>query len=244
MKFLITSLLLSLVLLELCQAQDQNCQDASCDHARKKRQVIEEILNEVEEVDREKREAFFGKKHRSSASARSHGHSKHATKHSVHHGHHQASYHHVSKPSHHHVSKPSHHHVSKPSHHHASKPSHHSKHGSSYGYHGSSHGHHASKRVHHKRDADAQSQNCFGSACNQNNFGKKKRDIVEAINSLTAEVLESEDVDEVVAAQEKERRNADPQSQNCFGSACNQNNFGKKKRDAVEDDVDDVEAQK
>merc|ERR1712000_145458 len=78
-----------------------------------------------------------------------------------------------------------------------------------------------------KREANAQSQNCFGSACSQNNFGKKKRDVIEA-----AEVLESEDVDEADEGQEKERRDADPQLQNCFGSACNQNNFGKKKRDA------------
>merc|ERR1712000_168981 len=92
-----------------------------------------------------------------------------------------------------------------------------------------------------KREADAQSQNCFGSACNQNNFGKKKRDIVEAINSLTAELMESEDaVEEVAEVQEKARRDADPQSQNCFGSACNQNNFGKKKREASEDDVEEV----
>merc|ERR1712000_302924 len=80
-----------------------------------------------------------------------------------------------------------------------------------------------------KREADAQSQNCFGSACSQNNFGKKKRDVIEA-----AEVLESEDVDEADEGQEKERRDADPQSQNCFGSACNQNNFGKKKREILE----------
>merc|ERR1719187_2557951 len=93
-----------------------------------------------------------------------------------------------------------------------------------------------------KRDADPQpqSQNCFGSACNQNNFGKKKRDIVEAINSLTVEVMQSEDALEEAAVQEKTRREADPQSQNCFGSACNQNNFGKKKREASEDDVDEV----
>jgi len=89
-----------------------------------------------------------------------------------------------------------------------------------------------------RRDADAvpQSQNCFGSSCNQNNFGKKKREIVDAINSLTAEVLVNDDddsVDEVVEAQEKERRDADPQSQNCFGSSCNQKNFGRRKRDII-----------
>merc|ERR1719431_1994021 len=116
---------------------------------------------------------------------------------------------------------------------HASRHSVHQDHHqtSQHGFHHESkeHGHHGSKFVHHhKRDADAQFQNCFGSACNQNNFGKKKRDIVEAINSLTAEVLKTEDdVDDVVEAQ-KDKRDADPQtfitdgqtSAVCLGNSC------------------------
>jgi len=88
-----------------------------------------------------------------------------------------------------------------------------------------------------KRDADPQSQNCFGSACNQNNFGKKKREILEAINSLTEEMLEGEEAAAVGVAEEdvdeeRERRDADAQTQNCVGSFCNQNN-GRKKRDII-----------
>merc|ERR1719431_1902754 len=78
-----------------------------------------------------------------------------------------------------------------------------------------------------------QVQNCVGSACNQNNFGRKKREIAEAINALTTDVLEAED-DAVEDVEEpKSKRDADPQSQNCFGSSCNQNNFGRRKREVI-----------
>ena len=97
------------------------------------------------------------------------------------------------------------------------------------------------------------SQNCVGAACNQNNLGKKKREIVDAINSLTEEVLEAEEAEK----QEIQKREAEAQifqncagstcnqnnvgagssgtriSQNCVGSSCNQNNFGRRKREVV-----------
>merc|ERR1711970_1427021 len=46
-------------------------------------------------------------------------------------------------------------------------------------------------------------QNCFGSNCNQNNFGRKKREIAQMIESLTKEVLEAD-------AAEAEVRNVEP----------------------------------
>merc|ERR1739842_88561 len=77
-------------------------------------------------------------------------------------------------------------------------------------------------------------QNCVGSSCNQNNFGRKRRQILEEI--LT-EVEAEESAREVV----KREAEAEPQSfggvsfsatQNCAGgSNCNQNNFGRKKRE-------------
>merc|ERR1712000_796429 len=74
-----------------------------------------------------------------------------------------------------------------------------------------------------------QVQTCVGSSCNQNNFGRKKRQIAEAIDALTADVLEDEN--EAVA---KAKRDAEAQSQNCFGgSGCNQNNFGRRKREVI-----------
>merc|ERR1719500_1774351 len=36
------------------------------------------------------------------------------------------------------------------------------------------------------------SQNCVGSHCNQNNFLRRKREIVDAINSLAEDVLQAE----------------------------------------------------
>ena len=74
-------------------------------------------------------------------------------------------------------------------------------------------------------------QNCVGSACNQNNFWRKKREIAEAINALTEDVLEAEDEADVV--EPKSKIDADAQSQNCFGSSCNQNNFGRRKREVI-----------
>jgi len=79
-------------------------------------------------------------------------------------------------------------------------------------------------------------QNCVGSSCNQNNFGRKRRQILEEI--LTE--VEAEEVAREVAKREAE---AEPQSfggvsfsatQNCFGSNCNQNNFGRKKREIAD----------
>merc|ERR1739840_83515 len=77
-------------------------------------------------------------------------------------------------------------------------------------------------------------QNCVGSSCNQNNFGRKRRQILEEI--LTE--VEAEESDREVVKREAE---AEPQSfggvrfsatQNCAGgSNCNQNNFGRKKRE-------------
>merc|ERR1739842_110913 len=77
-------------------------------------------------------------------------------------------------------------------------------------------------------------QNCVGSSCNQNNFGRKRRQILEEI--LTE--VEAEESDREVAKREAE---AEPQgfggvsfsaTQNCAGgSNCNQNNFGRKKRE-------------
>merc|ERR1711970_765010 len=77
-------------------------------------------------------------------------------------------------------------------------------------------------------------QNCVGSSCNQNNFGRKRRQILEEI--LTE--VEAEESAREVAKREAE---AEPQgfggvsfsaTQNCAGgSNCNQNNFGRKKRE-------------
>ena len=84
-------------------------------------------------------------------------------------------------------------------------------------------------------------QNCAGSQCNQNNFGRKKREIVDAINALTEETLEAEKQAEAEAI-EIQKRDAEPQffgggfggaTQNCAGSQCNQNNFGRRKREVV-----------
>jgi len=80
----------------------------------------------------------------------------------------------------------------------------------------------------------SQVQNCVGSQCTQNNLGRKKRQIAEAINALTTEVLEAEDkavAEDAVDSVSK--RDADAQSQNCFGSSCNQNNFGRRKREVI-----------
>merc|ERR1712212_291960 len=78
-------------------------------------------------------------------------------------------------------------------------------------------------------------QNCVGSSCNQNNFGRKRRQILEEILS---EVEAEEELAREVTKREAE---ADPQgfgsvsfsaTQNCAGgSNCNQNNFGRKKRE-------------
>merc|ERR1719268_346798 len=103
----------------------------------------------------------------------------------------------------------------------------------------------------------AASQNCAGgSNCNQNNFGRKRRQILEEI--LTE--VEAEESAREVAKREAE---AEPQrfgsegigsegfgseglrsegfgsvsfsaTQNCFGSNCNQNNFGRKKREIAQ----------
>ena len=58
-----------------------------------------------------------------------------------------------------------------------------------------------------------------GSPCDRNNFGRKKRSIVEAMVGLSNNLAK------------KEKREA--QGQNCVNSLCNQNNFGRKKRAVV-----------
>merc|ERR1712055_199494 len=61
-------------------------------------------------------------------------------------------------------------------------------------------------------EAKPQVQNCAFSNCNQNNFGRRRRQILEEI---LAEVEAEEDAKVVKR-----------QAQNCVGSACNQNNLG------------------
>merc|ERR1712098_838099 len=63
-------------------------------------------------------------------------------------------------------------------------------------------------------------QNCLGSQCNQNNvFGKRKREIAEAVDRLATDILNEE-------AKQVAKREAEAQIQNCAGSQCNQNNLG------------------
>ena len=99
-------------------------------------------------------------------------------------------------------------------------------------------------------------QNCLNSNCNQNNFGRKrrqvleeilaeveeeelarsrnvakvKREIVDILNSLTKEALDVENRDAMIQkeanVQNKREAEADPQTFNCMGSNCNLNNLG------------------
>merc|ERR1712112_444521 len=99
-------------------------------------------------------------------------------------------------------------------------------------------------------------QNCLNSNCNQNNFGRKrrqvleeilaeveeeelarsrnvakvKREIVDILNSLTKEALDVEHRDAMIQkeanVQSKREAEADPQTFNCMGSNCNLNNLG------------------
>merc|ERR1711942_428117 len=99
-------------------------------------------------------------------------------------------------------------------------------------------------------------QNCLNSNCNQNNFGRKrrqvleeilaeveeeelarsrnvakvKREIVDILNSLTKEALDVENRDAMIQKeanfQNKREAEADPQTFNCMGSNCNLNNLG------------------
>jgi len=63
-------------------------------------------------------------------------------------------------------------------------------------------------------------QNCFGSQCNQNNvFGKRKREIADAVDRLATDILNEE-------AKLVAKREAEAQIQNCADSQCNQNNLG------------------
>merc|ERR1719175_355360 len=63
-------------------------------------------------------------------------------------------------------------------------------------------------------------QNCLGSQCNQNNvFGKRKREIAEAVDRLATDILNEE-------AKQVAKREAEAQIQNCAGSQCYQNNLG------------------
>merc|ERR1711875_174857 len=73
-------------------------------------------------------------------------------------------------------------------------------------------------------------QNCVGSNCNQNNLGKKKREILDMVDKLTKEAFDSEVDDK---SNEREKREADPQIQNCAFSNCNQVNFGRRKREVI-----------
>merc|ERR1711875_75174 len=73
-------------------------------------------------------------------------------------------------------------------------------------------------------------QNCVGSSCNQNNIGKKKREILDMVDELTKEAFDSEVDDQ---SNEREKREADPQIQNCAFSNCNQVNFGRRKREVI-----------
>merc|ERR1712240_743466 len=73
-------------------------------------------------------------------------------------------------------------------------------------------------------------QNCVGSNCNQNNLGKKEREILDMVDELTKEALDSEVDDQ---SSEREKREADPQIQNCAFSNCNQINFGRRKREVI-----------
>merc|ERR1711942_4400 len=99
-------------------------------------------------------------------------------------------------------------------------------------------------------------QNCLNSNCDQNNFGRKrrqvleeilaeveeeelarsrnvakvKREIVDILNSLTKEALDVENRDAMIQkeanVQNKREAEADPQTFNCMGSNCNLNNLG------------------
>merc|ERR1719268_434739 len=63
-------------------------------------------------------------------------------------------------------------------------------------------------------------QNCLGSQCNQNNvFGKRKREIAEAVDRLATDILNEE-------AKQVAKREAEARIANCVGSQCNQNNLG------------------
>jgi len=56
--------------------------------------------------------------------------------------------------------------------------------------------------------------------CDQNDlFGKRKREIAEAVDRLATDILNEE-------AQQVTKREAEAQIQNCDGSLCNQNNLG------------------
>ena len=69
-------------------------------------------------------------------------------------------------------------------------------------------------------------------------FGRKKREIAKMIESLTEEVLEADAEEKTVERQKRESK-AEPEfdsfipAQNCLGSNCNQDNFGRKKREVI-----------
>jgi len=105
-------------------------------------------------------------------------------------------------------------------------------------------------------DSIGATQNCLNSNCNQNNFGRKrrqvleeilaeveeeelarsrnvakvKREIVDILNSLTKEALDVENRNAMIQKeaniQNKREAEADPQTFNCMGSNCNLNNLG------------------
>merc|ERR1712179_751603 len=108
-------------------------------------------------------------------------------------------------------------------------------------------------------------QNCADSSCNQNNFGRKRRQILEEIlteveaEEAAREVAKREaEAEELAREVAKRGAEAEPQrfgserlgsegfgseglgsvsfgaTQNCFGSNCNQNNFGRKKREIAQ----------
>ena len=69
-------------------------------------------------------------------------------------------------------------------------------------------------------------------------FGRKKREIAQMIESLTEEVLEA-GAEEKTVERQKIESEAEPQidsfiaAQKCLGSNCNQDNFGRKKREVI-----------
>merc|ERR1712243_439063 len=109
-------------------------------------------------------------------------------------------------------------------------------------------------------------QNCLNSNCNQNNFRRKrrqvleeilteveeeelarsrnvakvKREIVDILNSLTKEALDVEYRDSMIQkeanVQNKREAEADPQTFNCMGSNCNVNNLGTINKGREEDE--------
>jgi hypothetical protein len=77
--------------------------------------------------------------------------------------------------------------------------------------------------------------NCAGSECNQNNFGRKKREILaetqeeEEDNKVDTEAT-AESIEEINKCEAQFFSGFGGATINCAGSQCNHNSFGKKKR--------------